>query len=286
MANIIDLPDFMFKNVTNKEGKFKKIYLFFKGVLVASLYKLTSKNLFCFFINLIFRKDGKINHEKGYYFKKLSDNSIIRFPNKRIDRVVLDHKAHFKFFLETYCLSKLEIKKNDLIIDCGANVGELYFALRFCDYEFDYIGFEPDPDTYKCLELNLATKSSHSYKVALSNESTRKQFFLDTDGADSSLEFFGRNNSLNIETATLDSFDLEKIKLFKIEAEGHELEVLQGSVSTLKNIEYISVDYGPEKGPNNETTIASVINFLYANNFTIIDGSKHRQVGLFKNKLM
>ena len=31
MANIIDLPDFMFKNVTNKEGKFKKIYLFFKG---------------------------------------------------------------------------------------------------------------------------------------------------------------------------------------------------------------------------------------------------------------
>ena len=88
--------------------------------------------------------------------------------------------------------------------------------------------------------------------VALSNESTRKQFFLDTDGADSSLEFFGKNNSLNIETATLiDSFDLEKIKLFKIEAEGHELEVLQGSVSTLKNIEYISVDYGPEKGPNN-----------------------------------
>ena len=60
MANIIDLPDFMFKNVTYKEGKFKKIYLFFKGVLVASLYKLTSKNLFCFFINLIFRKDGKI----------------------------------------------------------------------------------------------------------------------------------------------------------------------------------------------------------------------------------
>ena len=92
MANIIDLPDFMFKNVTNNEGKFKKIYLFFKGVLVASLYKLTSKNLFCFFINLIFRKDGKINYEKGYYFKKLSDNSIIRFPNKRIDRVILDHK--------------------------------------------------------------------------------------------------------------------------------------------------------------------------------------------------
>ena len=44
-----------------------------------------------------------------------------------------------------------------------------------------------------------------------------------------------------------DSFDFDDIKLIKLEAEGHELEILKGAMETLKNTKYITVDYGPEK---------------------------------------
>ena len=72
------------------------------------------------------------------------------------------------------------------------------------------------------------------------------------------------------------------IKLLKVEAEGHEEEVLKGSINTLKNTEFVVVDYGPEKN-STKTTISEVIKILNYNNFDLISSSKHRQVGLFKN---
>ena len=73
------------------------------------------------------------------------------------------------------------------------------------------------------------------------------KLYLNTDGADSSLIYFGTDNSINVETKMLDSFNYDKIKLLKIEAEGAELEVLKGSIKTIKKTEYITVDYGPER---------------------------------------
>ena len=60
-------------------------------------------------------------------------------------------------------------------------------------------------------------------------------------------------------------------------------EVVLQAANTLRNIQYITVDYGPEKGVNEETSKADVTNYLYANDFSLISGSKYRQIGLFKN---
>ena len=122
------------------------------------------------------------------------------------------------------------------------------------------------------------------YNVALSDDSKESILYIDTEGANSSLIKFNDNASqLPVISRTLDSFNFEKIKLLKLEAEGLELEVLKGSIKTLKNIEYVSVDYGPERGINSNLTIAEVTNFLYTNSFKIIDGSRYRYIGLFKN---
>ena len=67
-------------------------------------------------------------------------------------------------------------------------------------------------------------------------------------------------------------------------AEGHEEEVLKGALKSLQHIEYISVDYGPEKGTNQEPTISQVVRVLHDNNFELIKSSRHRQIGLFKNQ--
>ena len=111
----------------------------------------------------------------------------------------------------------------------------------------------------------------------------KDEIYLDTFGANSSIENFGSEEFITVETKTLDSFNFENIKLIKLEAEGHEIEVLKGSVNTLKNTEYITVDYGPEKGKEGNMTLPEVTNFLFKENFIIENASSNRYTCLFKN---
>ena len=71
--------------------------------------------------------------------------------------------------------------------------------------------------------------------------------------------------------------------MFKLEAEGNEIQVLLGSLKTLKKIEFISVDYGPEKGIEEDHTMIDVNELLIQNNFKLIDFNNIRMVGLYKN---
>ena len=59
-----------------------------------------------------------------------------------------------------------------------------------------------------------------------------------------------------------------------------------GATSLLKNTEYISVDFGDERGIEQKTTIVEVNNFLTENNFKLIDFSDYRLIGLYKNNTL
>ena len=110
-------------------------------------------------------------------------------------------------------------------------------------------------------------------------------FYLDTDGGNSSIINFGSKDVVEIQAITLDSIQIEKkIKLFKVEAEGYEPEVLEGAKSTLRFIEYISVDFGPERGVNSENTVVKVNNILTEAGFELVEFSNYRVIGLYRNK--
>ena len=57
---------------------------------------------------------------------------------------------------------------------------------------FNYYGFEPDPITYRSLHENLKNTSSEIFDYALSNENGQANLYLDSEGADSSLVYFGK----------------------------------------------------------------------------------------------
>ena len=285
MANIIDLPDFMFSRVDkNNYSKLGKCYNFLKGLVVGYISKNTSKKTYTTLMNILF-KDGNISYSEGKYFKNLENSKKIYFPNKRIDRVIINPAEHFDFLYETYCLENINFKENDTIVDCGANVGELFYSFEYKNLKIKYIGFEPDVYAYECLVQNLSNENAILHNIALSNISEESILYIDTEGANSSMVKFNTNaKQIPIKSKTLDSYNFKKIKLLKLEAEGSEFEVLNGSLNTLKNIDYISVDYGPERGITSKLTISEVTNFLYENNFEIINGSRYRYIGLFKNK--
>ena len=284
MANIFDLPDFMIANVDkNKLSKIKKIIFLLKGILLGFLHKNTSGRLFCMIMNLFYNYDGNIYFKENKYFKETKNNELIYFPNKRIDRIIIDADMHFKKLLLQYSLENFKLEKKDLVIDCGANVGEMYFSLKINNPSFDYVAFEPDPKAFECLLLNLKKYNHDLYNNPLSSTEADMKFYLDTYGANSSLEYFGKDQYIILKSKTIDSFNFKKVKLLKLEAEGHELEVLKSSSRTLKNIEYISVDYGPEKGKEGNMTLPEVTNYLFKNNFIIVHSSSLRYTALFKN---
>ena len=73
--------------------------------------------------------------------------------------------------------------------------------------------------------------------------------------------------------------------MLKLEAEGFEPEILQGSNNVLDKIEYIGIDGSPERGKNNDTTIEYAIDFLTSRDFEVIasDINPKFAKALFKN---
>jgi len=285
MVAIFDSPDYLItSNHVKNIGFFKKLYYFFIGVLVGYIHRYFHGSLFTALINVLLRKKVKLKYEKPFYVGVEGELKFY-FPNKRVTRLLMGIEKQADDIFNLYLLDKIEFDSGDTIIDCGANVGELHQSLKNNIDGFNYIGFEPDPVVYKCLQKNITSKNSQLYQQALSNKSSVESLYISTEGADTSLVFLENKESIEVQTVPLDEFNLSGVKLIKMDAEGFELEVLQGSKNTLKSTEYVSVDFGPEKGTEEKNTIPEVSNFLYENNFKMIHANTDRHIGLFKNQL-
>ena len=55
---------------------------------------------------------------------------------------------------KSYHLDKIDFLEDDLIVDIGANVGDL---LLYFPIDVRYIGIEPSPEEFKLLKLNSGT---------------------------------------------------------------------------------------------------------------------------------
>lgn len=194
---------------------------------------------------------------------------------------------------EQYLLHEINLQDLDVVIDCGSHNGDFYLAVS--DYSPIYYGFEPSPYVFETLEHNLKKSDNFPQKnINIFNEalwSTNNEtlsFFIKDDIGDSSLIRPPRYTSeIKVVTRTLDDVidRIDKnIKLIKVEAEGAEPEVLQGLSKNIKNVEYVVIDCGFERGEEQSSTITECTEFMLKNNFKFINFSSFRTICLFKNK--
>ncbi len=185
---------------------------------------------------------------------------------------------------ETYFLSSIPFADGDLVVDCGANVGELkyYFVERGLDVE--YIGIEPAPLEYACMKDNVAP--SEAWNVGLWHEDGELAFYLSSQMADSSLIKPPQYDSVvKVPVRRLDSLlPGRRIKLLKLEAEGAETEAIVGAAGILENIEYVSADVGWERGIDQASTLPAVTNILLGRGFELVAIGQRRLTALYRNK--
>jgi FkbM family methyltransferase len=189
---------------------------------------------------------------------------------------------------DAYLLDQIKFSNGDLIVDCGANVGDLHLYFENHNLSVQLLAFEPSANEFICLSRNVSGVGVQTYNLGLWNSNSNLKFYVSSDGADSSLiEPLNYDEVVEINTRRLDSYTFNSpIKLLKIEAEGCEPEVLEGCSEILNSVYYISADLGFERGVDKASTLVPVCNYLCSRGFVIQDINFDRLCVLFRNDRM
>jgi len=241
----------------NKPASWMPSNTYVKYVMIMSGFRLKSYSKFLtdksstFFIH-------QVTHGKHKIFFQSS---------VRISRFIKGFKHAGKRMWNRYKIDELLLGiEPRTIIDIGANIGEFsYYANSKYLGRVKIFAFDPDPITKQCFENNLDAINTTFNLVALSNKIGEEDFYLKTDSADSSLHKpNGAPIKIKTKIVTLDSFfnnlEIQQPILLKMDAEGHEPEVLLGGIATLKHINWISIDAGLERyGKSTSIEVARIL---------------------------
>ena len=131
------------------------------------------------------------------------------------------------FVEEIYNVKGFTPEKNQVVADVGANYGDssIWWSKKF---GAKVVAFEPLNDVYSVLEENVKLNNADvvAYNLALSDGTSirgeRKGSMLAAGG------------DMEFNSSKLDDLNLEKVDILKIDVEGFELNVLNGSIETIK----------------------------------------------------
>jgi FkbM family methyltransferase len=192
----------------------------------------------------------------------------------------------------SYSIEDISFTSDDLIIDCGANIGEFSWYLQN-KHNLQSICVEPEENEFNAQNCNLNKSTTNMYPYLLWENTGYVDFYPDNNTGDSSA-FPAQENLVPVQKQAISLDDLLKndslftkkkqIKLLKLEAEGAEPEIIKGASNTLPFIKYIVADCGPERGLSKETTLVEVCNLLDAKNFKLIKFNPSRTIVLFENQ--
>lgn len=144
-------------------------------------------------------------------------------------------------------------KPTDVVLDVGANDGRTILRLERHLPAPRIYAFEPVASTLAILkERTSHLPNVRHFPLALGAEPGKQTMYINESAAVNSLhpDWGSCSGTETIEMTTLDLFvgeqNLDRIALLKIDAEGHDLEVLKGGTETLRRqkVDLIEVEAG------------------------------------------
>jgi FkbM family methyltransferase len=193
-----------------------------------------------------------------------------------------------------YLKQLLRVQKIDLLLDIGANSGQFALEARRAGYQGEIISFEPLAGHQESLKV-LASRD-RAWRVlpyALGSTSAEMQLNVYEDDTFSSFHEINEDAKQNfgalvqldhietVQVCTLDSV-AEQLGLYsnrriflKTDTQGHDTEVLRGSVETLKHIcgvlteATVSSIYDGSSTLEELSTLLSSMGFVYGGMFPI-----------------
>jgi FkbM family methyltransferase len=182
----------------------------------------------------------------------------------------------------------IKIKKIDVILDVGANIGQFAHSILQLGFDGEIICFEPTSSAHKNLELNFK-KIQHVRvypRCALGDSVKKTTIHISENSVSSSILnmndehlYHAPNsryvNTENVDLITLDSFfklnpKYKSNKLYlKIDTQGFEMNVLRGAEKSLKNISVIQLEASIAMLYDGQPSFVDIIKFLGHNEFSL-----------------
>lgn len=155
-----------------------------------------------------------------------------------------------KFLIEQIVLKHLN--ENESIIDVGANKGEYAKLLRNYFPANRIICFEPNPSAFEELRTNAQIEAV--CKACGNINEQRILYFESGRNADTQASFSGKENiakekldQVNVSCVRLEDeinqLKTEPIGFLKIDAEGHDFEVIQGLGQKIGDVKFIQFEF-------------------------------------------
>lgn len=152
-----------------------------------------------------------------------------------------------EFFIKDY--------QNGVVLDIGSNLGSYSIPLAKKYKNLDFIGFEPQKIVYYQYCGNIFLNSLNNVtalNVAVGKRNRKISINLPQYNVENNIGGFSLNKKIihnknevllseeedNISIITIDSLNLENIRLIKIDVEGLEEDVILGSLKTLEKNNY------------------------------------------------
>ena len=233
--------------------------------MIRSFWGILTKQIISYIISFLTPDKFKIYSIRGF---KMYLNPHESFMMKmRLLRAYERDKFNF---------IKNNLKRNDIFIDIGANIGDfsLYAAKRA--REGKVLSFEPSADNFKMLKKSIKAnnyKNIFPHQVAIGLNDDKNKLFL---GNKSGLHSLIENNPNNtgayelVRIKPLDYFfkDVENVKIIKIDVEGAEIDVLRGMNRILNTYKpFLLIDIHTKLG----VTITEVSNILQKYGYNILE---------------
>jgi len=161
---------------------------------------------------------------------------------------ILNYQGDYLIGENAWLKKYLQGKKNPIILDVGAHVGNYSKTIFDIDQESKILAFEPHPSTLKKLITNVKSKNFEAFNVGVGSSAGALELY-DYDTKDGSqhaslykdvIKTLHKGNPIShlVEIITLDKLLSDKniieIDLLKIDTEGNEYNVLLGVKSFLK----------------------------------------------------
>lgn len=208
-------------------------------------------------------------------FKNIIKNTILKTSLRKLLTPIIN------FYRRGSINQKISLKRIpnfDIIIDVGA--GKSTESLYEHSKNAFIYAFEPNKDLIYILKDRLSKRKHKIFNFGLSNEKCLRK--LKINGTGSSLHAWSKltniqNEKFQEKTIKLDKLDniidhklLENKKtILKIDTEGHELKVLEGSRKILNSINYLLLEVSIVKRFENSYDMLDILKFLDKNNFKI-----------------
>lgn len=175
-----------------------------------------------------------------------------------------------------------QIKEGDIVIDVGANIG--YYTLIFAQLvgkSGKVFAFEPEPKNFEILKKNIEINNYDNViveqKIVSEKCGKMKLYVSNSDIVGHRIQQMGNlENFVEVESVTLDDYMKklnldEKVNFIKIDVEGAEPNVLEGSKEILEKNNHLKIftEFNRAVVKNYGTDPKKMIDLLYEKGFEI-----------------